>query len=247
MPMPASMLPAPPCVFLENTPSENSEAAVRRIVIAVQDSIWAEALCRICRNVFPCAGCEEHCAARAALESLAAEPADLTITGLSFTDVDGLTVLDRLRSRSRRLLIVSPRKDDWAMMTLRTARFDGFFDPEADDLAMLERALRWIASDNQFVSVSMRERLLGRHLASPLTDKLTLAELKVFEIATNDGRTNAEVAQVLKISTRTVETHRRNIRRKLGVSSAIGLVREAFRLGIARTGLGDKRDERGKS
>ena len=46
------------------------------------------------------------------------------------------------------------------------------------------------------------------------------------------GKSNKEVALVLDISVRTVETHRKNIRRKLGISSTAGLTRYAMEHGV---------------
>jgi two-component system NarL family response regulator len=46
------------------------------------------------------------------------------------------------------------------------------------------------------------------------------------------GRSNKEVAIALDISVRTVETHRKNIKRKLGISSTAGLTRYALEHGV---------------
>ena len=42
-----------------------------------------------------------------------------------------------------------------------------------------------------------------------------------------NGRTNKEIARILNISLKTVETHRATVRRKLHLSSFAGLVRYA--------------------
>ncbi|MFT6451635.1 MAG: two-component system NarL family response regulator [Halocynthiibacter sp.] len=46
------------------------------------------------------------------------------------------------------------------------------------------------------------------------------------------GQSNKDVAQSLEISVRTVETHRKNIKRKLGISSTAGLTRYALEHGV---------------
>ncbi|WP_420567413.1 response regulator transcription factor [Thalassovita sp.] len=63
-----------------------------------------------------------------------------------------------------------------------------------------------------------REQLTGREQ----TVLLQLAQ----------GKSNKEVALVLDISVRTVETHRKNIKRKLGISSTAGLTRYALEHGV---------------
>lgn len=46
------------------------------------------------------------------------------------------------------------------------------------------------------------------------------------------GKSNKQVANELDISVRTVETHRKNIKRKLGISSTAGLTRYALEHGV---------------
>ncbi|WP_170375736.1 response regulator transcription factor [Ruegeria atlantica] len=65
---------------------------------------------------------------------------------------------------------------------------------------------------------SAREALTGR-------EQTILLELA-------QGKSNKEVAQTLEISVRTVETHRKNIKRKLGISSTAGLTRYALEHGV---------------
>ncbi len=73
--------------------------------------------------------------------------------------------------------------------------------------------------------LNAREALTGR-------EQTILLELA-------QGKSNKEVAQVLDISVRTVETHRKNIKRKLGISSTAGLTRYAMEHGVLQgTGSG---------
>jgi DNA-binding CsgD family transcriptional regulator len=58
---------------------------------------------------------------------------------------------------------------------------------------------------------------------------LTGRELEVVELVV-DRRTNPEIAAELFLSLKTVETHLRNVFRKLGVSSRVELAREVERL-----------------
>jgi two-component system nitrate/nitrite response regulator NarL len=54
------------------------------------------------------------------------------------------------------------------------------------------------------------------------------------------GKSNRDVAQALDISVRTVETHRKNIKRKLGISSTAGLTRYAMEHGVLQGGTSVK-------
>lgn len=65
------------------------------------------------------------------------------------------------------------------------------------------------------------------------TDRQTLTNREqtiLLELA--QGKSNREVGDALSISVRTVETHRKNIKRKLGISSTAGLTRYALEHGV---------------
>ncbi len=61
----------------------------------------------------------------------------------------------------------------------------------------------------------------------PLTNREQTVLLQLAQ-----GKSNKEVAVVLDISVRTVETHRKNIKRKLGISTTAGLTRYALEYGV---------------
>jgi DNA-binding NarL/FixJ family response regulator len=64
-------------------------------------------------------------------------------------------------------------------------------------------------------------------------DKLTSREREVLQLIA-EGNSSAEVAQVLYISVRTVDTHRHNIMEKLKIHSIAGLTKFALRNGLSQ-------------
>ena len=63
------------------------------------------------------------------------------------------------------------------------------------------------------------------------TEPLTSREQTIL-LHLAQGRSNKQVAHALDISVRTVETHRKNLKRKLGISSTAGLTRYAMEHGV---------------
>src|SRR6516162_8737547 len=61
-------------------------------------------------------------------------------------------------------------------------------------------------------------------------ERLTPREVQVFDLVV-EGHTSASIANLLKISPRTVESYRVPIMEKMGAASIAGLVRSAVRLG----------------
>lgn len=91
-----------------------------------------------------------------------------------------------------------------------------------------------------------RERYLCRRVADQLAEalmrgldleelaseqRLTDREQEILQLIA-EGNTNAQVAEKLGISQRTVETHRANLMDKLGLTSQAGLIRYAIRQGV---------------
>ena len=62
----------------------------------------------------------------------------------------------------------------------------------------------------------------------PAIPRLTPREREVLQLLA-EGHRNKKIAQMLGISTKTVETHRTTLMRKIGVTSIVELVRYAFR------------------
>tara|TARA_B100000965_G_scaffold405443_1_gene439596 strand:- start:328 stop:546 length:219 start_codon:yes stop_codon:yes gene_type:complete len=58
--------------------------------------------------------------------------------------------------------------------------------------------------------------------------KLTEREIQILRLIA-DGYSNTQIGKLLSISHRTVDTHRTNIRNKLGVNSLAGMIRFALK------------------
>ncbi|MDB6169659.1 MAG: two component transcriptional regulator, LuxR family [Verrucomicrobia bacterium] len=218
-------------------PSPRAHDPVRRVVIAKPMKLYAEALGVVCQQVFTEATVEVYGRGGEALSALRAEPADLLVMGLAFPDVDGLDLLEPIAHErlARRVLVDSPRRDEYSLLVLRTARFDGFIDASSEGLEAMSRALRAVAEGRGYISAGLRPELLDRPPETALSRRLTAAEIHVLSVI-GDGSDNEEGAGRLGLSASTVQTHRRNIMRKLGISTSAKLVREAVRLGVVRIG-----------
>lgn len=107
----------------------------------------------------------------------------------------------------------------------------GFVLKHAAD-ADLVKAVRTAAAGGRYVQPELAGDLLDAGGAGGSADgPLTAREQEVLSLLAL-GNTNAEVAEELCISVRTVETHRANIQHKLDLSSRSDLVRYAFEHGL---------------
>ncbi|MDB6127103.1 MAG: two component transcriptional regulator, LuxR family [Verrucomicrobia bacterium] len=208
---------------------------VARVVIAKPVKLYAETLVTVCREVFPAAQIHIYCRGLDVLGALRAQPADLLVMSLAFPDIDGLDLLEPIAHEklAARVLVDSPRRDEYSLLMLRTARFNGFVDTISEGVEAMATALLAVAAGQSYISPTLRQNLVDRQPSTALGQRLTRAELHVLGVI-GDGSDNEEAAPRLGLTPSTVQTHRRNIMRKLGVSTSAKLVREAVRLGVVR-------------
>jgi len=103
----------------------------------------------------------------------------------------------------------------------------------------LVQAIRLAERGQRYVS-GMRDEEIERYLsqlksAVDPVDTLTAREREVLQLV-GEGKKNREVAKLLGIGSRTVESHRENMMRKLGLRSTADVVLFAVRRGMVKSG-----------
>jgi DNA-binding NarL/FixJ family response regulator len=105
----------------------------------------------------------------------------------------------------------------------------------------LMAAIEVVAKDEVFLSPSVSTKVVKDYLhkASELApadrlEKLTSRERQILQLIA-EGKTNKQIAGLFFISAKTVETHKANLKEKLGVRTIADLVKYAVRKGIVST------------
>jgi DNA-binding NarL/FixJ family response regulator len=172
----------------------------------------------------------------AALAELGRQEVDVLILDLSMPGMDGFEVLRRRMeiSPDTKVLVLSMHADpEYVARAIREGA-DGYLlkDSAVQDLAAaIEAVLSGRAYHSPQVQRSLSEMVRGRTGGDEATADLTDREREVLRLIA-EGHSTKEVASRLDIGTRTVETHRANLMRKLGVHSVAQLVRIAIREGL---------------
>lgn len=99
-------------------------------------------------------------------------------------------------------------------------------------------AVRAVNAGNRYLSKKILESVIDDYLnqsetaraESPLA-RLSLREREILQLVV-EGRSSTEIAQVLSISAKTVETYRSRLMKKLAVSDLIGLTKFSIRHGL---------------
>lgn len=164
---------------------------------------------------------------------------DVVVLDVSMPGESGLEVAKRLKRAlpATRVLMLSVYDNTEYVLEAVRAGADGYVLKDSSP-AELRAAIRRVhAGESAFsavaarqLSTALREEAEKREKAERVAS-LTPRELDVLRHVVA-GRTNKETASLLGISHRTVETHRENILKKLGVRSVAELTRLALEMDL---------------
>jgi DNA-binding NarL/FixJ family response regulator len=166
---------------------------------------------------------------------LAIEPhPDVILADLVLGPAHGAELVAALGDRfPKAAVLVLTMVDDWVVVkSVLSAGAKGYV-PKAAAGADLIDAVRRVARGEDYLHHSVGVALARGEMAGSQEPPLYLSER---EMAVGRllalGHTNAEVADILIVSVRTVETYRAHLFRKLGVHTRAELVRAAVRTGL---------------
>jgi DNA-binding NarL/FixJ family response regulator len=123
------------------------------------------------------------------------------------------------------VLLLSMYDDERYVHDALRAGASGYVLKRQADAELIE-AVRAVASGGRFVS-----DLPGVTLDGDLQDPLTPRELDVVKLIA-EAYTNRQIAEILSVSEKTVESHRANVLSKLGMRDRVELVRYAIKRGL---------------
>ncbi|MCC7200218.1 MAG: response regulator transcription factor [Gammaproteobacteria bacterium] len=181
--------------------------------------------------------------APAALEAVARLHPQVVVLDLTLDGEEAIALIADLRRNhpQARILVLSMHDEMLYAERLLALGVSGYVMKQEAPGEFL-RALRRVAAGDVHVSEAVSARLISRvrsgraSLASPLA-QLTVRERDVIRLVAK-GLGTQEIARALDMSPKTVDSHRRNVREKLGLTSARDLVRYAVRWAADQDGQG---------
>jgi DNA-binding NarL/FixJ family response regulator len=200
-----------------------------RILIVDADNLLRDGLCALLRL-------ESGLEIVGALDSVAAvtdiDPAispEIVILDIASVDSIGTGAIAKIRDRwpQVRVVVLTLQQDDRVLAEALRAGADAYA-LKSDSRQELIEALRSVALGQRYVSPAMHEleqahASTDRHQADGLTDR----ERDVMRHIARGCRTR-EIAQKLSLSHKTIEKHRSNLMRKLGLKTATAVAAYAI-------------------
>ena len=155
---------------------------------------------------------------------------DVILLDLNMPGVTGLSATELILEKrpGTRILILSMHDSPEYIGTAMSHGAKGYIlkDVPTEEI---KAAIDSVMAGGEYLCTGARSSL--RPKTSDGREPLTAREQTILlELA--QGKSNREVALTLEISIYTVETHRKNIKRKLGISSTAGLTRYALEHGV---------------
>jgi len=209
---------------------------VIRIVIADDHAIVREGLKRIVGEAEDLQVADEAADGTQVMARVRECAFDVLVLDLSMPGRSGMELIKLVKAEKPRLriLVLSMHQElQYAVRAIKSGA-SGYLTKESAP-AELVQAIRKIAGGGAYITAEVAEQLaLG---AMPGVDAapheaLTDREFQVLQQLV-EGHSVTDIAGRLKLSVKTVSTHKANLMQKLGVTSQSALVRYAMRHGLA--------------
>jgi DNA-binding NarL/FixJ family response regulator len=209
--------------------------AQTRILIVDDHPMMREGLAQLISHQAEMLVCGEAGDAREALEKVKALKPNLVLADITLPGRNGLELIKDIQALDAGIpvLIISMHDESFYAERVLRAGGRGYVMKQEGGKKIME-AIRQVAAGQIFVSEKMSARILeifsghrpeaGRSPVESLTDR----EFEVFQLI-GQGMGTKELAVELRVSPKTIEVHRANIKSKLQLKNMGELIRYAVR------------------
>lgn len=207
-----------------------------KLIVADDHQMVREALCEMLVHDGEFSVMAQAANGKALLDLLLNNSPDVILLDLQMPVMDGIEALKILKERNNivPVVILSAEEEPGRVRASLDAGAKGFIPKNAGPKE-LEFAIHSVMEGKTFISPSVISDLLSedgnRSKSKSHLSVLTDREMEILAHLAN-GKKNRDIAVVLGISTRTVDTHRTNILKKLNVKTNAELTKLAIGSGL---------------
>lgn len=200
-----------------------------KIVIVEDHEMFREVLRKVCTRELRHEVVGEAADGRSAVQLVLEHAPDLVLLDLHLPNLDGYGVLAALQGAAPtvRVLVLSSHCDDYTVFRAEKAHVHGFVDKNTNTVAILKAAITAVGEGRRYFSEEFLRLKAARHDNPVSFDKiLSDRERSVLGLIGAPFH-DREIAAQLGLAEETVEKHRFNILRKLGLDGQAELIRYA--------------------
>jgi two-component system NarL family response regulator len=180
----------------------------------------------------------EAASGRAAVELARTLAPDVVVMDVAMKDLNGIEATRQIRAECPgvKVLALSSHSDSRYVSAILDAGACGYV-LKANAYDDLRRALEAARQGKSYLCPDVTQAVVGASLrgtgsaADTLRTSLSPREREVLQLLA-EGLTSPQIGKRLYVATTTVDTHRRNVMRKLGIHSVADLTKYAIREGL---------------
>ena len=167
-----------------------------------------------------------------ALEAIQKQTPDLVIADFTFRESNGLELIKDIRIRWPNLpvLVLTMHNEKYYAQRVLKAGARGYLtkgEPPSTVIKAIRAVLDGHIWVSQKVASEMLDSMVGGRMKTGGLEELSDREFEIFELL-GRGMEMRDIALQFHLSIKTVETHRDNIRKKLGLDTSNELLKQAF-------------------
>jgi DNA-binding NarL/FixJ family response regulator len=162
---------------------------------------------------------------------------DIVLMDISMPELNGLEVVRQLARDipQVRCIILSMHGDEEHVWQALKAGAAGYL-VKGGSLAELELAITSVAQGETYLSPGVSGPVIKEYVRrtshdGDSADNLTARQREVLQMIA-EGKTTKQMALILKVSVKTIESHRAQLMKRLGVQDIASLVKYALRIGL---------------
>lgn len=164
-------------------------------------------------------------------EALEEDEYDILLLDIHFGKFDGREIILEIKKKYPAIKVIALTSYS-DMATIKSAinvGFDGYL-LKTDSRIEIEKALKTVSTGEKYFSSQTQQTFFETQTFKPNIE-LTQREKDILQHIVEE-KTTKEIAELLFISEKTVETHRGNLMLKLDARNIAGVVRKAIMLGL---------------
>ncbi|MCT4699741.1 response regulator transcription factor [Tenacibaculum haliotis] len=165
--------------------------------------------------------------------------ADVLVLDINMPEIDGIDVLKTFKKRNRKIktIILSSLSEPKLVQEMVQLGANGFVDKSCASDHIID-AIRSVHNGVQYFSDDVKSRLLELYVTEATVEEPDLSnsdlnerEIEVLKLIALE-KSSIEIAELLLVSIKTVETYRKSLYKKLKVKNVVGLAMYAVKNNI---------------